>query len=340
MQLDQSGYNKLVLGVYNRKKVRHELPLSLVQSTPGNIRRECFNVYKERFELHGAEGFGKDEKILRDVFGPGEQGRKFMKTIEDFEVDRFRPLDKFLKGEPKNLSNRDLELLAWLIDFPHRPHAFGQNIMLNDEERAIINGEEGTVLPPNKEIHVAEKKEEVPGTTGEKEPLPQEAGTAPVINQGVHDSYGANISIDKKTGNKWKQLIAFILIPAALIGGGYIWQQNQGLSANENTECMYWAEDHFEPIACNEEQKGRHFFPRNDKVMNEFKMITRKDTITEWSIGKIGYIKDNNIIKYYTTEGQYPEDRNRSVKKLTQRIFDNDSANRRLSAKDSLVAKK
>lgn len=92
---------------------------------------------------------------------------------------------------------------------------------------------------------------------------------------------------------------------------------------------MYWAYDHYEEVPCDEGRKGRLFLPLEKEKINSFRMITRKDTITAWSVGKMYYIKDKNKIKYYTEPGNFPEDINRTLKKLSRNIFEKDSINRK-----------
>lgn len=93
---------------------------------------------------------------------------------------------------------------------------------------------------------------------------------------------------------------------------------------------MYWNGDQYVPVSCNEDPNDRIFLPLDVKKMKNFQRITRKDTITKRSVGKIFYIKNNNTIEYYTYSGNYPADLNRYVKKLSLRIFEKDSLKRKL----------
>ena len=84
---------------------------------------------------------------------------------------------------------------------------------------------------------------------------------------------------------------------------------------------MYWAVDHYESTHCTDKGKGI-LIPLDEQVMKNFKKITRKDTITQWSVGKLYYIKNNGNIECYTQAGVYPEEPSRRLKMLSQYMFD------------------
>lgn len=123
--------------------------------------------------------------------------------------------------------------------------------------------------------------------------------------------------------------LIFIICTGAVYA---IWQQMK----NANTVCVYWANDHYEPVSCNEDPKGRIIITMNPEKVRSFRKITREDTITNWSVGKIYYIKDSNTIKLYTGAGSYPEDLNRTLKVLSNYIFENHLRKKETPGKDSL----
>ena len=115
------------------------------------------------------------------------------------------------------------------------------------------------------------------------------------------------------------------LIAAGLFAGGYgIWQHKKVGDipfGNTNTGCMYWAGDHYEPIACNEKRKGTIILPFDEEKMKNFRKITQ-DTMTEWSIGKAYYAKINNTeIECYTASGNHPVYVTDTLKVLSRYMF-------------------
>jgi hypothetical protein len=138
MRLNHPDYIKLVTEEYKRKRTDRELSLLLAQSSPAKIRRACLHLYKEYYDKKDERLVKKDQQALRDFFGPAEHGRQFLQQIHGFETDRFRPLDYYLKGKYGNTDDTNIELLAWLIDFKHRPFVPGMDVILSEEEIAIL----------------------------------------------------------------------------------------------------------------------------------------------------------------------------------------------------------
>lgn len=171
MALDFTDYTKLLKRTYYKKRANNELSLLLSQSTPANIRQACLHEYKERYEKQDLQALKKDEQLLKDFFGPAEPGKRFLKVIEEFGAVKFKPLDNYLKKD-KGTDKKNLELLAWLIDFRHRPYVFGKNFELNEEEKLLLEDEPTTLPPVDVEDDLGESLETVQEiTAGEEEPI-------------------------------------------------------------------------------------------------------------------------------------------------------------------------
>ena len=322
MRLDHPDYIKLAIAAYHEKRLNNQLSPLLMHPTPANIRRECATVFQERYDK-------KDEQMLRAFFGPGEQGRKFLALIENFDVDRFRPLNSFLREEGKrNITDKNLDLLAWLIDFKYRPYNFGMEVFLTEKERQVLEiespssiieeGEDETdtkEAPVDMKEFVAEpedNKEEEKDITQQNEEQSSSEATKDTGKRATKDESNSG----RKA--KWKNPVAVGLITAALSGTIYI----SGIIKPDHTNdgCMYWAGDHYEKVSCDTIIKDRPTLSF-DKSLENLRLITQTDTISEWSIGKVHYIKDSGV-KFYTGAGLYPEDPTRPLKKLTRYMFD------------------
>ncbi|RYG51738.1 MAG: hypothetical protein EOO01_07945, partial [Chitinophagaceae bacterium] len=162
MRLDFPDYTKLVLADLDRKRRSGGHPPSLLQPTPGGIRRECAIVYKERFDR-------KDELVLRNFFGSAESGKQLLTLIEAFPIDKFRPLVNYLKGGTENTDTKNLELLAWLIDFRHRPYGFGKEVLLNAEELRALGGEDAAAKKDGPDIGQLIPEADECGLTGSRD---------------------------------------------------------------------------------------------------------------------------------------------------------------------------
>lgn len=315
MPLLFKDYTNLVLKGYEEKRNANLLPSLLMHLTTANIKQHCLNVYNDRIN----KGQKEEENILTAFFGVPPTGKNFGHVISKYSPDKFRPFQKFIKREIKNPSLATVELLAWLIDFNPRPLANAQRVLgvnaginnlgdlLTDsnEEKSELSQEEGDLT----EIHLAEKIKN-------KENLQQEQEENKVT---VKAAEYAGIAFDKTNQKKkLKMAVTTSLVLATLLGGSYMAGK---IYRNTNTGCMYWSGDHYEPVSCNEKGKGL-LIPLDQEKIKTFRRITRKDTITEWSIGKLYYIKNNNDIECYTEGGTYPLDITRPLKILSQHMFD------------------
>ncbi len=134
MQIDHLDYIKLVVADFKKKQGDSERPF-LSTFTRSIIRQECLNVYTERLRT----GKRRETNTLRCFFGSPDADGDFTSRIEFFPLDKFRPLENIMRGRIQNPLQANVELLAWLIDFRHRPYATGMNVVLNEEEMAILN---------------------------------------------------------------------------------------------------------------------------------------------------------------------------------------------------------
>ncbi|HMI01472.1 MAG TPA: hypothetical protein VK541_03270 [Pedobacter sp.] len=111
-------YKKAVVHAYHRKKEIGELSLNLSHPTPRKVKNECLIVLRSRTQK-------KDEPFIRDFFNSGVESNDYSHSITRFDVDKFRPLIKFLRKQTEDTDDKNIELLAWLIDFEERPYKFG-----------------------------------------------------------------------------------------------------------------------------------------------------------------------------------------------------------------------
>lgn len=84
---------------------------------------------------------------------------------------------------------------------------------------------------------------------------------------------------------------------------------------------MYWDGHSF--VASEEGYKGPEFkvVPMDENQLRYFQKITRTDTITERSLGKIWYSKYKNVVEFFTADGVNPEN-GKELKHLTKHMFD------------------
>jgi hypothetical protein len=308
MRLHYPDYIKLLKEDYQRKRKDIRFSSLLAGSTPAKIKKACIQSFKTNYQ-------NRDERTLREFFGMEEAGRKFPQLIERTETTKFKPLDNYLKGATENTDPTNLELLAWLIDFQHRPWVLEKDVELTDDERAILFKDlnEAPVHPP--EPNPTTDRPSRKHGTQDQNPK-QEPGKVVKVADPNTSGFG--------TTKKKNKFIIAALITASIAGGGYILQQSQATRQSQNSPvgCMYWAGTHYEPMPCNEERKDRLKLPLDTEKMKNFKRITQEDTISPKSIGIVHYIRMNGVREYYTAGGNHPVEVTRSLHKLSQYMFD------------------
>ncbi|MGV3594836.1 MAG: hypothetical protein ACO1NK_06290 [Sediminibacterium sp.] len=288
------------------------------QPTPASIRKECLTVYKERPDR-------KDEPVLRSFFGPAAANGSFLTLIENFPTEKFKALSNYLKGIALSTEDKNVELLAWLIDFPHRPYRYGMDVILSEKEKAILNSDDKVGEKVSQEMEAAadDKSDDILGQSQRNELENNIAITAheqvPVVP--------INAVSEKRTGKKRltidkKWLIIGVALFVSIFSIAIYWFYNK--SAN----CMYWTGDHYERIDCDEENNDKVLF--NEERWKNFRKITDLSTITEKSIGVVHYFGNKNR-EFFTGGGKHPIETTRHLRVMTRYIWEKE-----FGSKDSI----
>jgi len=130
-------YKTLVLQIYREKISAGTLSPNLVNPTPAKVKAECIQVCEERF-------LKSDEGVLRVIFRQQDGPVAYRLAIKQRDTDTFKPLCNFLKGGTNNPDEKNVELLAWLIDFEPRPYVVWRNSIKSTkvDEIAVYSGEQ------------------------------------------------------------------------------------------------------------------------------------------------------------------------------------------------------
>ncbi|TWI78014.1 hypothetical protein IQ13_4258 [Lacibacter cauensis] len=339
MRLSHPEYIKLVFRTYQMLRSQPECSPALKQPTPAGIRNECLTVYKERPEK-------KDEPVLRSFFGPAENN-SFLAPIEKMSTVRFKSFANYLTGKAINTDNKNVELLAWLIDFQHRPFRLGMDVLLNETEKTIINSDDKTVPSQHTELHTGSNsyEEDVQYSSETLQQHPDNltaANTAPEVYEreprlttGIHNdqslSDGQRLSAwmspeKKESNNKKKWVILVIALSCSFLS------LTAYLLLDNSNKCMYWAGDHYERIDCDEDVHNKVVF--NEERWKNFKKITDLSSITESSIGVVHYYGNKNR-EFFTTGGKHPVESNRYLKVMTRYIWEKDFGSKDSTVKDT-----
>lgn len=71
-------------------------------------------------------------------------------------------------------------------------------------------------------------------------------------------------------------------------------------------QCMYWSGDHYEAIACDQQLFGVQSIALDTMKLNNFRRITKPDTMTTYSVGKVWYVKIGKNPDCFTADGNHP----------------------------------
>ncbi len=282
--MSESEYKKLVLADYDRQLEDERLPSELLVPTPASIKAKIL-----RFCEQGTALSTGDENILQSFVGEKADVAGYHKAFQIGKADPFRPLVNLLAERSIATNIRNINLLALLIGFKPRP--FHPNLQNTD----IIG-------PPVKPAPT----EVMTDPNGEK-PWPTEPPLAPPPIQAKRNNY------------------KFLWILAAVIIAGMSWYLVAKKTIKQCTGkegCMIWNDDHYECIECNDKSAAAPHYPIKHELIDNFKRITKPDTLTYQSVRKVWYSNYKGRVEFYTDSGPNPLDTNRRVLPMTTHILE------------------
>lgn len=289
-----------VINHYRTGERNADLPQRLMRPTPAGIKAECEFAYKSRFQK-------TDLRTLSAFFEIEQDPDGMLRAIRRCERDRFKPLINFLKGRTSTTDHLNIELLAWLIDFPNRPYKEDYSTVSQQTPSDILTGAaaESNVLR-NFEVDLRFEKEE----TGDVKVIERE-----LLEVG-------------KSENKKHRLIAFWNIRQRLVFGvmGLLLLTLLGfyIATGNSTsqQCMIWIIDHYEPTSCDPKPGEAPVVALDPQKIKNFRMISQAEAVKIAAIGKLWYIKRNGNIEYYTAGGSHPIEQYKNVKPITKYMIE------------------
>lgn len=265
--MSEDQYKEWVFETYDEQLSSGKLPSELLLPTPANIKAEVLRIC--------AQGLiTKDEQILRSFIKQRGDVSNYYNAIRNNPADPFRPLVNVLKDRSIDTNQRNINLLALLLDFKPRPFHF-----------SLVKPTEGGKKTP--------KSGEPIIITPDPPPPPRN----PV--------------------NKALLFIAILLVVGVSVF--MIIRQHERRVAAYG--CMIWDADHYEPVDCHDHSYGTSPLPINWQLVDHFKLITKPDTLTAHSIGKVWYAKYDGRVEFYTDSGIHPLDTNRRLLHMTEYIW-------------------
>lgn len=279
--MSENEYKKLVLADFDQKILTGQLPSELIFPTPGNLKSESVKICERRFNF-------KDEILLSSFFNKREDAYAYRQAIFNGGADVFKPLTNFLKDRSINTGPKNIDLLAWLIDFQPRPYNPGL-IVPNKTHEKIPNFSISQAVADN---------------------LDSEADSVPPAQ-----------SFEKPLARRKNVIIACVLLMVFALTSYFVIDRSRTNVITGHEGCMFWQDSHYQPIDCNRKFLRPQLYPINHKLVNEFRRITLPDTLTMRSIGKVWYAKFRGRVEFYTQGGAHPVDTNKRLLPVSDHIL-------------------
>ncbi|WP_028298947.1 hypothetical protein [Olivibacter sitiensis] len=313
-------FREAIIVAYNENT-----PEGLEQPSPGDLKRFFLSLL--------AEGLSKeDTETLTKFFNPINQYPDLETGIKRYELDKLKPLRKFIIGETEQPREIIVKLLAILIDFKPRPYSKWK------EECQIIPKE-------NDELNQSKQKSDVSSSivfiTIEDEPLDAQKmqnreteirerdntteTKAKIDGQAVDQSATVNITNTKKTlpniyieilKSRYRIIITYSLGILVACSGLFFYFQKS------NKGCMIWTGYQYERTSCDKQSGKPPIVTYNDSLYKQMTRIEDPNTLTKNDIGSTWYaIIQKDSLEFYTSPGYHPLNPNKKLKPLTEYIL-------------------
>lgn len=314
-------YKKAILDFYRIKKENHRLSLNLEAPRRDRLRAECAKVFLRKNSK-------VDRDFIRSVFDPTNEYEDQMRSIERFDLNRFRALVSFLTIEGRDIrDDRLVKLLAWLIDFP----PYNEWRELSEEELKLIFEEaaeelEVEITEPIGDIKVPDN---ISGSQSQSIVIIGDPNSVDSSEDTTQQEEPED-PVYKRYFSSGYIVISCILLLFVGTTSFAVWERRTKIRMPEPDEkFMYWDEDHYEPVKDEKQNVGAPIIPLNEKTLRQQQKITLPDTLTSYSIGKVWYKGHGKDHEFFTASGAYPQDLQRVLKPLTSTILTRYTSNYR-----------
>lgn len=286
-------YKKEVLKSYFLKKAQKELSSNLESPARLKLKKECLRIFAEKYTK-------MDDDMLKAFFDPLSKFNDHIKSIEKFDLDKFRPLVNFLQKGTNIRDEESVKLLAWLIDF----ESYRNWRCKEDEEDSEPSLAEGE--PSENSIDKLNPTVSGPGDL--------------IVKEGRTNLSNSRPSLIKR--------MLVISIVFFLFGGTvfYFLKYQMVSSVRKplvHEKCMYWTGEHYEPVECGKKIKDAIVIPLDLGTLYSLKRINSTDTLTKYSLGKVWYSKIGGKHEFFTDSGMHPVDTSKRLKPITKYILSN-----------------
>lgn len=330
-------FTNQVFNAYEIKKGTKDLATELENPAGAKLRDRCLIILADQRRK-------KDHDVLRDFFDPKGQSDDLETRMKKPDVpDMLKPLANFMKNKVSKTEEKNVKLLAALINFEPRPYEewrkwfqeqqVSSNIVNKETEGKSTTWDQEFIKETTEEqSHLSRKNEDdvQPLFGGKTTARPVEETTI-IENDGEKpNNNGSKADGDSgKPRKKWwssevRMATLSFCTALTLSSGIYVIQDR----VNPNG-CMIWEDDHYKRTACKPRADDVSVIAYDEAQAEHFRKIKDEDTITYNSIGKVWYSKIDNRIEFFTGDGNHPIFTKKELKPITMHIIDTYVINRK-----------
>lgn len=253
----------------------------LVHPSPAQLRNLCLLLLENDLSK-------SDEEIFK-VFFQVTEGKDLKRSLENFDIEKFKAIGNFLKGKSEKTNSLSLNLISILVDFEPRP--FNKYLKTNTDTVAKV---------------AVENDNDLQGINTFIFGLPESSSKQAISMKSIYV-------------RMWSRLGVVLLL---VLGSGYL--INQKFFPKE--ECMQWQKDHYERVDCNMVNQG--IMTQNDiiPIDNTIKNLRRIEVNEQTQFFKndkplVWYSKSNGKLTYFNSYGINPET-GKPLKPITKYMID------------------
>lgn len=275
-------YKQVVTDAFRKKRQEASHESWLMNPTRARIRQRCVDLAER--------GLAPDGEAALCGYFDKEPGRgEGIAALRKSEPEDFKVLENFLGNTSINTKEKNVELVAWLIDYPHRPvtvfktmNQGGNSSAENkaEEEKAAVD----LLIPPTSDFD-------------EPTEPPTEDET-------------------KNNGSRIRRVPARLIgaVTVVLVGAVIVW------SSFSRDECMYWDNDHYVASPCSVPRMDTPMVAMDHSRLKGFHRIGRVDTLSRYSVGRLWYVRVGDSVEVYTGGGRHPLYPDKTLKRVTDYV--------------------
>lgn len=296
-------YKKAVLAHYEAVKDNLH-PHFLLHPTGAKLRGLC--------ELLLNSLRSDDKVIFVQFFTPENLDTNLdFNHIKKIDIDKFKPLVRYMRGGPSPTSLTTIELFAILVDFQPRPiQKFNRIGIRQAEPNNEFERDDASQIPEDNNSEEKEK-ENIAHSNSDRNDEDEEASVeeTSIIVDSTEDKLvpGDTTSPQPPPRNYVKLAFVFLLVA---IGSGYIVKSD----LLKEKDCMIWRQDHYEKVACDYEldpSGGEKIEHVNEQLLKYQRKVKFTDTTRLFNPdGSSRFFYGKNAdqqMEYFTLPGRHPE---------------------------------